>query len=54
MHPNIIEGFINIAGLAGIWPVGMGYMYKACVSDLNLYDEDWKNKKLYDEDTSRK
>lgn len=47
MHPSLIEGFINIAGLASIWPVGMGYMYKACVSDLNFYDTEWKDKKLY-------
>lgn len=54
MHPYLIEGFINIAGVANNWPVGMGYMYKACISDLNFYDEGWKNKKLYEEDASRK
>jgi hypothetical protein len=40
--PQIIEGFINIAGLNSIWSLGMGFMYKSCIVDIGFYKKSWK------------
>lgn len=31
--PTAVEGFINLAGICSVWPIGMTYMYKSCIAD---------------------
>jgi pimeloyl-ACP methyl ester carboxylesterase len=53
VFPQIVEGFINIAGLSSIWPIGMSYMYKACIVDNGCHLAEWKRQRLYDSDEHR-